>query len=76
LDAACTAGKSGPINTAMMAITTSNSMSVNPYRCCFMRPSNPVHTLKRMNEEILIKIAIKRAKYNQNQVVRRNQRPA
>src|SRR3569832_2278335 len=28
--AACTAGKSNPIRTAMMAMTTSNSMSVNP----------------------------------------------
>src|SRR4051812_34708349 len=30
--AACTAGKSRPINTAMMAITTSNSIRVKPRR--------------------------------------------
>jgi hypothetical protein len=28
----CTAGKSSAINTAMMAMTTSSSMSVNPPR--------------------------------------------
>ena len=31
--AACTAGSSRPMRTAMMAMTTSNSISVNPLRC-------------------------------------------
>ena len=33
--AACTAGSNMPINTAMIAITTSNSTSVKPVRTCF-----------------------------------------
>ena len=32
--AACTAGKSKAINTAMIAITTKSSIKVNPRRAC------------------------------------------
>ena len=35
--AACTAGKSKAISTAMIAITTRSSISVNPRRCCDIR---------------------------------------
>src|SRR5262249_14158567 len=48
----CTAGSSRPIRTAMMAMTTSNSMSVKPMRRCDGIMIAPFHQITKENNTL------------------------